>query len=168
MILLSLKRQIIPQFEFGDSGAVLQYKGKEGVPLFKIFDDNNLTIWIEKGHIKISTLIRDKFGEVVAELSANEWKVKKESVFDRNYSKNALEVRDRTGDIVLQVKIKNNRVQFQGKIYGSKGQGVAFGKTKTPGIGGIIEITGSNHPNLELKIGPIFRYPSEFHLGELL
>ncbi|MEW6455266.1 MAG: hypothetical protein AB1410_00945 [Acidobacteriota bacterium] len=168
-ILLDPQEKQYPQFEFGDSGAILDYRGPEGSPLFKIFEDNCLTIWTENGNLKISTIIRNKKGEVVAELLANEWKIKKEKAFDRNFTKDALEVKDETGDIVLQIRVKDNRVQFQGKFYDGNGQGIAFGKIDTPqGAGGIIEITCPDHPILELKIKPIFKYPSEMHLGKLL
>ena len=37
----------------------------------------------------------------------------------------------------------------------------------TDGKGGIIEITGASHPRLEIKIEPMFMYPSDLHLGKL-
>jgi hypothetical protein len=160
-------KQIYPQLEFGDSGSILKFAGQQGSPLFKIAEDNDITIEVEGGQIKVSTKIRDKKGNLVAEIIKNEWKVNPDKSWDRNYSKDALEVKDPTGDIVLQVRIVKERVQFQAKLYDATGRGIGFGKMKGPnGWGGAIELTGPNHPKLTLKIEPIFKYPSALHLGE--
>lgn len=168
-ILLSPKKKVLPELEFGDSGAILAWAGPQGEPIFKIFEDNSLTISIESGQLKVSTLIRSQDGSLIAELVNNEWKVNPHKSFDRNYTTDALEVKDEHGDIVLQVRLVGDRIQFQGKFYDSSGGGVAFGKMRGPdeGIGGAIEITGPNHPRLLLSIEPIFKYPSDLHLGEL-
>jgi len=166
-VLLSTRDNVTPKIELGDGGTIFSFAGPQGQPLFKIFDDNSLTVVIDGGQVKVSTLIRDKSGSAVAELINNEWKVNRNNTFDRNYSKDALEVKDNSGDIVLQVKVLNDRIQFQGKFYNSQGNGVALGKHDS-GQGGVIEMTGANHPHLKLKIEPIFQYPSENHLGELV
>ena len=168
-VVFSPAKEVYPQLEFGDSGSILKFTGPRGVPLFKIAEDNDITIELEDGQIKVSTKIRDKTGHLVAEILRNEWKVNPDKSWDRNYSKDALEVRDPTGDVVLQVRLMSDRVQFQAKLYDSAGRGIGFGKAKSKeGWGGVIELTGSMHPNLELKIQPIFKYPSELHLGQLV
>jgi hypothetical protein len=164
-LILSANDHVFPQLELGDGGAKFLYAGPEGKPLFNILGDN-LTIISHEGQVKISTVIRNKNGVIVAELINNEWKVKS-SNWDRNYSKDALEVKDDTGDIILQVRVLEDRIQFQGKFYDSQGNGVALGKYSN-GKGGIIERTGVDHPRLELKIEPIFQYPSDNHLGDFL
>ncbi|MCC6502823.1 MAG: hypothetical protein IT362_06790 [Deltaproteobacteria bacterium] len=166
---LSAHQQIFPQLEFGDSGSILKFAGKPGQPLFKIFEDTDLTVVTEDGHIKISIVIRDKTGKVIAEIVKNEWKVNPSGSWDRNYSPNALEVKDSQGDIVLQVKLVEDRIQFQAKLYDSEGQGVGFSKIRTPeGWGGMLTRTDDKNDDLPFKIEPIFKYPSELHLGELL
>ncbi|NCO67705.1 MAG: hypothetical protein COY75_01380 [Nitrospirae bacterium CG_4_10_14_0_8_um_filter_41_23] len=164
-VLLSTRENAVPKMELGDGGTIFAFTGPQGQPLFKIFDDNALIIIIDDGQVKVSTIIRNKAGTAVAELINNEWKVNKNNTFDRNYSKDAIEVKDNTGDIVLQVKVLDDRIQFQGKFYDSNGKGVALGKHES-GKGGIIEMTGTRHPQLEMKIEPIFQYPSDNHLGE--
>ena len=165
-VLFSTRDNVTPDIELGNGGTILSYAGPQGEPAFQIFNDNSLTVIIDEGQVKVSTLIRDKSGAAVAELINNEWKVNRNNTFDRNYSKDALEVKDNSGDIVLQVKALTDRIQFQGKFYDGKGKGVALGKHHS-GKGGIFEMTGPNHPNLEMKIEPIFKYPSENHLGKL-
>jgi|SRR5208283_2378274 len=164
-VLFSMRDNVLPKLALGDGGTILAYTGPRSQPLFKIFDENALSIISDEGRVKVSTIIRDKTGNVVAELIENEWKVNKNSAFDRNFSKDALEVKDNTGDIVFQIRVLEDRIQFQGKFYDSKGNGVAIGKDFS-GKGGVIEMTGLNHPQLELKIDPIFLYPSDNHLGE--
>ncbi|MCH7875794.1 MAG: hypothetical protein IH965_10905, partial [Gemmatimonadetes bacterium] len=167
-LLLAFKKGRHPQLELGDSGAILRYGGPQGQPIFKIFDDTHLTVELERNRVQVSTLIRNISGTVVAELIRNEWKVNQNTAFDRNYSEEALEVRDASGDVVLQIRVKEDRVQFAGKFYDRNGNGVALGKVvdKAGNTGGGIEFTGSAHRELQMKIEPLFRYPSERHLGE--
>lgn len=163
--LLSSDKNVYPKLELGDGGTIFSYSGPEGKPLFKIFEDSHLTILREEGQVKVSLIIRSREG-IVAELINNEWKVNPNKIFDRNYSRDALEVKDNFGDIVLQVKHVWDRIQFQGKFYDAGGNGVAFVRHPS-GEGGLIEKIGVNRPELELKIEPIFKYPSDLHLGEL-
>jgi hypothetical protein len=47
--------------------------------------------------------IQNDLGELIAELRNNEWQLNKDLIFDRNYSDFAVEVRDRSGKVVLHV-----------------------------------------------------------------
>jgi hypothetical protein len=167
VVLRAAEEEGLPQLEFGDSGSVLRFGGEKGAPLLRMFGDNDLTVVVEDGQVKVSTLIRDRSGSAVAEIVNNEWKVNPAKSFDRNYSKNELEVKDDAGEIVLQIRVLHDRVQFQGKFYDRHGNGVALGKMRHGDeVGGVIEMTGPAHPELLLQIEPIFRYPSDQHLGE--
>lgn len=158
-----------PILEIGDSGTMLRHTGKEGQSLLKFADDNRLVILQDKDGIKISTQIKNKKGELVAELINNEWKINKNNSWDRNYTSNALEVKDNTGDVVLQVKLLEDRVQFQGKLYDSQGTGIALLKSKyKQRPGGLIQVAVAGRSELTEKIKPIFRYPSDRHFGELI
>jgi hypothetical protein len=162
-ILLAPNQAAHPKLEIGDSGAIFVFAGPQGQPLFKFFDDSHLTIELENGQLRVSTLIRDKAGKVVGELSKNEWKVNTTAAYDRNYSKDALEVRDASGDVVIQVRFVGDRVQFQGKFFDKNGRCVTIGKVRGADgkMGGAMDFSG------QLRVDPIFRYPSERHLGEL-
>lgn len=166
-ILVSAKDRVWPKVEFGDSGAILMFTGPQGEPLIKFSEDTNLTIIREQGRVKVSVSIRDKTGRLVAELLKNEWKVNPQNAWDRNYTTDALEVRDPTGDVVLQARALTDRIQLQAKFYDSNGRGFAFGKVLGPqGWGGGLEFTGPANPNLRMKIEPMFKYPSDSHFGE--
>ncbi len=161
-ILLSTKDNVWPTLEIGDSGAKLVWAGPPGGALIRL-SGTDLTIVREDGRVKVSILIRDKTGAIVAELIKNEWKVNPNQTWDRNYSPDALEVIDPTGDVVLQVRALLDRVQLHAKLYEPNGRAIGIGKG--PG-GGIFEVTGPQHPVLKLKIERMFVYPSDLHLGE--
>lgn len=167
-VLLSSKDSIYPKLELGDSGAIFLFAGEAGTPLFKFFENSHLTVVKEGGQLKVSTNIYDKRGNLVAELRNNEWRVNQNISFDRNFSNHALEVKDSSGDVVLQVRLVEDRIQIQAKFYGPNGEGVALGKgfDALGNPGGIMEVTGPRHPVLQMKIPPLFRYPSDLHLGE--
>lgn len=168
-ILISADDKIYPKLEFGDSGAILVFAGPPGQPLFKFFEDCHLTVSRDGSRIMVSTSIFDGKGNLVADLVNNEWQVNRNVSYDRNFTDNALEVKDSSGDIVLQVRLVEDRVQLQGKFYGPNGDAIAFGKgvDASGSLGGIMEMTGPNNPVLKMKIQPMFLYPSELHLGEL-
>jgi hypothetical protein len=168
--LLSGQAHIWPNLELGDSGAVLVYAGPSGSPLFKFGEDTALIVLRENGQVKVSIIIRDQSGKAVAELVKNEWRVNPQNSWDRNFTSDALEVKDSSGDIVLQVRALQDRVQLQAKLYDSTGRGVGFGKILGPDgkWGGGIELTGAANPRLRLRISPLFKYPGDRHLGELI
>jgi hypothetical protein len=192
--LLSTREKVYPKLKLGDSNTFIVWRGPQAQPLLRVFEDNDLTIWIEGGQLKLSTKIRNKNGQLVAEIIGNEWKLKREKLWDRNYNRNALEVKDEQGDVVLQVLMKEDYVQFAAKMYGSNGEGFAIGgkeftkediirhnegksiilatkdgpkEVKVGDKTAVFEKSPPGYP-LELFIQPIFKYPSDLHLGELL
>lgn len=182
--LLSPAQGVYPKLKLGKSDSIFVFKGQSGEPWLKVFDDAELTIWTENGEMKLSAKIRDRNGDLIAEIVGNEWQTKKDKRWDRNYRRNALEVKDATGDVVLQVLMLPDCIQFAGKLYSSKGHGVAIGSSEITEEEAMERFgdkslagtpLGIIHPSLnppglplDLVIDPIFRYPSEDHLGELL
>ncbi|MBA4121973.1 MAG: hypothetical protein H0X72_05880 [Acidobacteria bacterium] len=149
--------------EFGSSGTILAFA--QAGEVIKFANDNALKLSTDTKGIKVSIAIKNKSGKLVAELIENEWKIKHNDLWDRNYSQNALEVKDNAGDIIFQVRLIENRVQLQAKIYDSNGRGIGIHGDKE---GGYLELTGTNRPTLDFKIEPIFKYPSDLHLGEFV
>lgn len=167
IVIITLRQQIhITLVEIGNSGLTFEHTNFPS-GILKFTENNFLTIAKDDKGIKVSVLIRDKNGNAVAELIKNEWKVNKNNSYDRNYSKDALEVKDNTGDIILQIRLLQDRVQIQAKLYDSNGSGVAVTKDRD-GSGVRFEFTINNREALEAKIKPIFKYPSELHLGEFV
>lgn len=192
--LLSTRQKVYPKLKLGNSDTFFHWRGPEGQPLFTFLDDTALAIRLENGELKVSTKIRNKNGQLVAEIIGNEWKLKKEKLWDRNYNRSALEVKDEQGDVVLQVLMKEDYIQFAAKMYSSDGYGFAIGskefteedmrrhtrgeskilatqdgprEVKVGDITAALEKSPPGYP-LELFIEPIFKYPSDLHLGERL
>jgi hypothetical protein len=163
-IMLNPKSGIYPVLEIGDSGANFIYTGQKDLPIFKFLERSFLTVRKDEDQIKVSIQIRSRQDGLVAELVHNEWKINPQAIFDRNYSKDALEVRDKNGDIVLQVKIKADKVQLQFKSYGSNED--AFAMIKDPSGDGGLMIKGRQEVE-KAVINPLFKYPSDLHFGEL-
>ena len=121
-----------------------------------------LTMSLNDGKLLISTTIRDTKGAIVAELVNNEWQVNKQNIFDRNYTDNALEVRDQSGKVTLQVVHFGDTIHLAGifrcrngwtNVFCPLAEGGAVVDMKPPGI------------EPEHSIQPIFEYPSERHFG---
>ncbi len=104
------------------------------------------------GRVNFTMLIRDADGSAVAEIIDNEWHVNPGRGFDRNYSDDALEVRDGTGDVILQVRALPDRIQLQGRLYDRTGHGMAFVKSPDPDRPGALMIPlGPGRPPLALR-----------------
>lgn len=125
-------------------------------------DQPLLSLKIENGKLLVGTIIRNSKGEIIAELSNNEWKLNRDSIFDRNYNDNALEVRDKTGNIVLQVVNFGYAIHFAGIFQCKNGRKYAFIPKNE--FESFLEMTAPGE-ELKEKIRPIFEYPSELHFG---
>lgn len=163
-----LSSDVAPRvLEIGDGGATLSYQGPAGGSLFKFFGESNLTIESVDGKLKVSTDIRDPNGDLVAELVRNEWKVATPPrIFDRNYTKDALEVRNPQGRITLQVRLVRDRIKIQGEWWGTNGRGVRL--VGAPGKGGMIMHLRTGQDLSKNPIRPMFKYPSEKYFGQLV
>jgi hypothetical protein len=82
--------------------------------LYPILQNSQFKVELINGKAKISTRITDESGNLIAEIIRNEWKVAPTRAWDRNYSGDALEVKDSRGYVVLQVRVLADRIQIQG------------------------------------------------------
>jgi hypothetical protein len=111
----------------------------------------------------------DREGNLITELVRNEWKVAPSPrTWDRNYTDDALEVKDARGRVVLQVRVLEDRVQLQGLWWVDIGppngiMQLALRETPEGGAQFTISPKDIDPP----PIAEIFEYPSERHLGEL-
>jgi hypothetical protein len=113
---------------------------------------------------------------LIAEIIRNEWKVAPPpGNWDRNYSDDALEVRNPRGRVVLQVRALADRIQIQGvwplgpewKPSGAA-QMIIRQDPNNPSQGQLVLYPLNPRPETAWpEIIPIFKYPSERHLGEL-
>jgi hypothetical protein len=126
--------------------------------------NGGVEIYEENGNIKLNARIRDKSGQLIAEIIDNEWTLNHNYMFDRNYSNNALEVINNYGNVVLQLQYISNVILFQGVVFNDQGKCVAFWEGND-GRGQAV-MYGSVETNFTVPIKRIFKYPSWEHLGK--
>lgn len=157
-----LAPNIVPNrsIEIGNSGAIIN------VGMIKFAEESSLVVEVEGSDIKVSTDIKDENGRIIAKLIKNNWSLGlTPRAFDRNYTRDALEVLDDRGKVVLQIRLLPDRIQLQGEWRGANGFGARL--VSVPGKGGaIITYVGKPNPD-DPEIGPIFMYPSTQYFGQL-
>jgi hypothetical protein len=127
----------------------------------------------KQGELVVNTVIRDRDGHMLVEIVDNEWRVASSS-WEKNYTKDALEVKDGDGRIVFQLRLLPDRAEIQAEWWNRDGRGKRIVQDKlTPdaldsdkkGLA-LLDLTPSYHPD-EPAIKPIFRYPSKKYFGML-
>jgi len=157
--------------QIGQSGVFLKGSGDWiGQQLYPILQNSQFKVEIINGKAKISTRIMDESGNLIAEIVRNRWKVAPAKAWDRNYSDDALEVKDSRGYVVLQVRVLEDRIQLQGAWWWDMGPPNGIRRfwiwhdpTKS---GAQIEVHPKGDPS-PCNILPLFEYPSDQHLGQL-
>jgi len=135
---------------------------KDGV-VFIDGSDPLLSIALENGKLVVSTQVRDENGNIVAEMSQNEWKHQPEpAILDRNYTQDALEIRDRAGKIILQVANVGPTIDLAAIFHCKNGWTYMVGPIA--GVGSAIELRPPGKP-LTYEISPICEYPSDLHFA---
>src|SRR6266436_6642551 len=165
----------IPIIEIGgDSGSKLVYVGAENSVDFGRFA-RNAGLRIERGAtgMEISTPVLDRSGKKIANIEKNHWTVLNQpEIWDKNYSDNALEIKDSRGEVVLQLRYLPDRLQIAAEWRDQFGRGQEWAKCAAPGKpeSGCVIPWGDPRTELqnEVAIEPIFQYPSIEHLGEFV
>jgi hypothetical protein len=167
-IILSVRERSVGRLiQIGQSSSFIDFSAPQGTPFMQFANNYDLMIDSVSGKLEVSTQVRDRKGHLVAELIKNEWKVAPPpKTWDRNYNRTALEVRDEDGNVILQVRLFQDRVQIQGEWWMDETRGIRI--VGYPGEGGRFEIFGTKfRPNDADPIRQMFVYPSENHRGEL-
>lgn len=113
------------------------------------------------GKMLVSVNVLDDKRDLVATLSDNVWKVSPPAVFDRNYTEDAVEIRDVKGKIVLQVVADGVSVHVAALLRCRSGRAVIIGPY---GDGALMQaFAPGTEPSYEIP--SICDYPSELHLG---
>ena len=171
----------LPRLEVGTSGVSFNKNDEYGALILPFLRRDQFKIELVDGHYKFSTRVTDENEKVIAEITQNDWKVAPPSgAWDRNYNDDTLEVKDSRGDLVLQVRALPDRIQFQGSwwtdsspwspaitqisIVAERIADITPRGAKLTIIPMVHRIPKGQHP---ARIEPLFRYPSDLHLGEL-
>jgi hypothetical protein len=120
-------------------------------------NEDKIIVWIENGQLKVSTVVRDKDGKILASVVGNDFfTMPRPAILDRNYDENNLEVEDVYGNIILQVSMVGQCARVLGVFYDKVGNDI------------VLDDAGFhyNPGPYNAKINPIFVHPCEGHLGE--
>jgi hypothetical protein len=162
----------LPVIQIGPEadGTRFNWAGPEGQPEFKFFGETTQVRKVD-GKTLVSTRVRDQSGAVVVDIEDNKWRVSPEPhvSWDKNYTKNALEVMDGRGRVVFQVIVFSDSARIQGEWWTEDKRGMRllrpfpFDRKKTGPV--FVVLTPTSHPS-DPRIGPMFKYPSSEHWGE--
>lgn len=166
-VLLSKVGSSIPMVQVGDSGTSLAFLNNSQA-LGALLKVSELIIEQVNGRLAVSIRIRGADGKMIAEINRNEWTVRPEHTWDRNFNGNALEVKDASGDIVLQVVLLPDRIKLQAAWYDDYGKFWELVSSPDPQRPGALVLVNRPDSSYAIPITPIFRYPSALHPGELL
>ena len=135
---------------------------KDGV----VFDDGAsplLAIRLVDGQLLVSTQIRNESGSLIAVMKDNEWKHQQPpAIFDRNYTRDVLEIKDRTGKVALQVANLGSTVDVAAIFHCSNGWTYMAGPILGEGSGIELRPPGAS---LTYEIMPICDYPADRNFG---
>jgi len=162
------------RIQIGASDVYFQWEQAQRGNLFeyiRFLQDSVLLLERFGRRILVSTRLYDQSGELVAELVRNEWKVSPRA-WDRNYNDTSLEIKNAAGDVVFQVVAMPDRIRLQGEWWSprrssdqpARGLLLAAGPRSERGVMAQMLFLPANLKN---PIKPMFRYPSDTHLGEL-
>jgi hypothetical protein len=162
---------VIPKIQIGQSGVFLVGPGGEiGALLFPALRESDFKVESVDGKIKISTRVVGGDRKLIAEIIRNEWKVSPTEAWDRNYSDDALEVKDSRGLVILQVRALPDRIQVQGAWWTDMGPPNGVRRLwiwHDPNKSGAQLVFAPREDPSPIIIRPMFRYPGDRHLGEL-
>jgi hypothetical protein len=120
--------------------------------------DPMLRLKLEKGYLKVSTIIRDEDGKYLAGIVDNNWDTAAQPlILDKNFDKNAFEVIDSYKKVMLQVSLAGDCANVSGIFYGPGGEATVIAGDRITRL-----VPDKTHNIIE----PIFVYPSTEHLGE--
>jgi hypothetical protein len=131
-----------------------------------LFRDNEgplLSVRLTNGRLLVTTQIRDASGALLAEMKDNEWKhLPQPAIFDRNYTMDVLEIRDKSGKVALQVANLGSTVDVAAIFHCANGWTYSVGPIA--GAGSAIELSPPGS-ELQSEIPAICDYPSDLHFG---
>jgi len=162
------KQHGFPMLQVGGTTWVMTPDGVADI--FPFFRDSGVRIeWGYKGPL-LTTPVRDRNGNLLAEITRNHWRIYPLYCADKNYRKDALEIKDSAGHVVLQVRILPDRIRLQGEWWDTQGNGIRLlsPPNPTPSAGSIVIPLNRQNQHIESLIQPMFEYPSKDHWQEFV
>lgn len=162
-------RATYPRFQIGDSGTVFTWN--PNAPL-KLFQDAQIRFTVgADGSTEITTTVEDREGHAIVDVVKNHWHID-EAASDKNYTQNAIEVLDKGGHVVLQIRLLPDRMIVWGEWHNEFDQAAQM--TTCPGLENpntrlpCTALFGPAFPEKtnRVHVEPMFKYPSREHWGE--
>jgi hypothetical protein len=121
------------------------------------------------GYPLVTTTVLDPDDRVIVKIRRNHWEVSdsKLVVWDKNYNESTLELQGRSGSVVFQIHLYQNRVEFAGSWLTRIGVDRQKVRLTFRAVGNSAEIMAQRPDDVQPPISPIFCYPSEEHWGEI-
>lgn len=159
----SISRKGLAEIKYLALGSSVRFKidTPQGV-LFKDGNQPLISMNLENGKLSISAIIRDLNGQIIAELVNNEWQINEHNMFDRNYNDSAIEVKDKTGKVVLQAAHFGDTIFFAGILHCKNGRTVSLHPIQKGEA--VMELIPPGKES-DYQINPIFKYPSDRYFG---
>ena len=137
---------------------------------------DDLRLRQQNGTLLVSCIIRGSDGLVIAEIKDNQWLLRPSRHWDRNYTKDALEVKGPTGEVVLQIWTTEDTVRINVKLFtkdgllmymGDSGDMAVYDKKLHDFQNAVFFFqVNKSEPVRAPTIWPIFLYPSDKYLGK--
>jgi hypothetical protein len=136
------------------------------------FSNDHINVASESGKVKVSTIIYDSIGKPLATLNGSKWQTEAPTcTFDRNFSKNALEIvnikygalsHELVYDVIFQIVVESDSVYLAGKFYDKSGKCNVIYENDSEYVN-----YNNGRGNLSnIHISPIFKYPSSDYFGK--
>jgi hypothetical protein len=117
--------------------------------------------------VLLTTSIKDREGHLVVAVKDNHWTVYPPYCSDKNYTRNSLEVKDSSGEVVLQAVLIGSTVRLQGIWRDQFGGGVELLTDENGKTFSVIQWSNAaEERQKEEQISPIFLYPSSQYWGQ--
>jgi len=132
------------------------------------FVGSKTSIKRKNGELLLTTEVRDRSGAIIINILDNEWTMQPGMSWEKNYTNNSIEVKDKRGRIVLQVTVLPDKVQLQAEWWTEYGRGIRVLEATNGGGSQIVRMDPPNfHPD-EPGIKPVFVYPANKYFGDRL
>jgi hypothetical protein len=133
------------------------------------FKKTKFRAWIEDKKLLIDADLKNDEGRLIARIERNEWTIKSNEVFDKNFDDNAIEILDSYGDIVFQVDlVDRNHILLRGIFYGNDSTFVLLNELNGAPFISVFSIKDKEEILKKLPFKSLFKFPSNLHMGERL
>lgn len=148
-----------PVLNIGPKGVDLTGKWDTPTPraMFKFERNGEMALSVVSGRVIISTPIRDRDGHLVAEITENHWQVYPPYCSGKNFTRDAFEVKDASGRVVFQARLRGTHAEVQGIWRNESGEQFEFINSEVMNLGAA---------QYAVELVPMFKYPESTHLGE--